>query len=98
MIEDRYEAIKRPLRSLEACIVRSPIRRTNVVDRRWRFVQLGGELHVPAAQVTFDNFNLVVAGIKGAIAVGVDLLFDTLMVSALDEVSAEYGLLAESVS
>ena len=47
---------------------------------------------------TFDNFNLVVAGVKGAIAVGVDLVYDTLTVPALDEVSAVYGLLAESVS
>ena len=47
---------------------------------------------------TFDNFNLVVAGVKGSIAGGIDLVFDTLMVSALDEVSTEYGLLAEAVS
>ena len=47
---------------------------------------------------TFDNFNLVVAGVKGAMAVGVDLVYDTLTVPALDEVSAVYGLLAESVS
>ena len=47
---------------------------------------------------TFDNFNLVVAGAKGTMAAGVDLTYDTLMVPALDEVSAEYGLLAESVS
>jgi microcin C transport system substrate-binding protein len=47
---------------------------------------------------TYDNFNLVVAGVKGSIAVGTDLISDTLMVSALDEVSTEYGLLAEAVS
>src|SRR3954449_9179728 len=47
---------------------------------------------------TFDNFNMVVAGVKGSLAAGIDLVFDTLMVSALDEVSTEYGLLAESVS
>jgi microcin C transport system substrate-binding protein len=47
---------------------------------------------------TFDNFNLVVAGVKGSLAGGVDLIFDSLMVSALDEVSSEYGLLAEAVS
>ena len=47
---------------------------------------------------TFDNFNLVVSGVKGSLAGGVDLLFDTLMTSSMDEVSAEYGLLAESVS
>src|SRR5216110_3527330 len=43
---------------------------------------------------TFDNFNLVVAGVKGSLVAGIDLVYDTLMVSALDEVSTEYGLLA----
>src|SRR5262249_7175351 len=47
---------------------------------------------------TFDNFNLVVAGVKGALAGGIDLILDTLMAPALDEVSTEYGLLAEAVS
>ena len=47
---------------------------------------------------TFDNFNLVVAGVKGSLAAGIELLYDTLMASALDEVSTEYGLLAEAVS
>ena len=47
---------------------------------------------------TFDNFNMVVGGVKGAIAAGIGNIYDTLMASALDEVSTEYGLLAESVS
>ena len=47
---------------------------------------------------TFNNFNMVVAGVKGELAVGIDLTFDTLMTSALDEVSTQYGLLAESVA
>jgi microcin C transport system substrate-binding protein len=47
---------------------------------------------------TFDNFNLVVSGVKGTLANGVGLIYDTLMTGALDEVSAEYGLLAEAVS
>ena len=47
---------------------------------------------------TFDNFNIVVAGVKGNISSGVDLVYDTLMVAAMDEVSTEYGLIAESVS
>jgi microcin C transport system substrate-binding protein len=47
---------------------------------------------------TFDNFNMVVAGVKGSIATGIDLIYDTLMTSALDEVATTYGLLAESVS
>ncbi len=46
----------------------------------------------------FDNLNMVVAGVKGALAQGVDLLHDTLFVSSLDEVASVYGLLAESVS
>src|SRR5262245_17788006 len=47
---------------------------------------------------TFDNFNLVVGAVKGSPAAGLDLIYDTLMVSALDEVSTEYGLLAEGVT
>ena len=47
---------------------------------------------------TFDNFNIVVSGVKGTIAAGLNEIYDTLMIGALDEVSAEYGLLAESVS
>jgi microcin C transport system substrate-binding protein len=47
---------------------------------------------------TYDNFNIVVAGVKGSIAAGLDQIYDTLMTPALDEVSTEYGLLAESVS
>jgi microcin C transport system substrate-binding protein len=47
---------------------------------------------------TFDNFNVVVRGVKGVIVAGIDSVYQTLMVPALDEVSAEYGLLAESVS
>lgn len=46
---------------------------------------------------TFDNLNRVVAGLKGSIAAGIALIDDTLMESAQDEVSTEYGLLAESV-
>ena len=47
---------------------------------------------------TFDNFNTVVAGVKGSIAEGTELLIENLMTSAYDEVSTEYGLLAEAVS
>ena len=46
---------------------------------------------------TFDNFNTVVAGVKGSIAIGTDLFIETLTTSSLDEVSTEYGLLAEAV-
>jgi microcin C transport system substrate-binding protein len=47
---------------------------------------------------TFDNFNLVVAGLKGSIAMGTSMLSDSLMVSPLDEVSTDYGLIAEAVT
>ena len=46
----------------------------------------------------FDNFNMVVAGIKGSLVLGIDLVYETLFVPALDEVSSEYGLLAEAMS
>jgi microcin C transport system substrate-binding protein len=47
---------------------------------------------------TFDNFNLVVAGVKGSLAAGVGLIYESLMTQSLDEVSTEYGELAEVVS
>jgi microcin C transport system substrate-binding protein len=36
---------------------------------------------------TYDNFNIVVDGVKGTLALGLDLNYDTLLVPALDEVS-----------
>jgi microcin C transport system substrate-binding protein len=47
---------------------------------------------------TFDNFNLVVAGVKGSLASGLELVNESLTAPALDEVSTEYGLLAEAIS
>jgi microcin C transport system substrate-binding protein len=47
---------------------------------------------------TFDNFNIVVSGVKGSLATGIELIYDSLMISALDEISTEYGLLAEGAS
>jgi microcin C transport system substrate-binding protein len=47
---------------------------------------------------TFDNFNSVVSGVKGSLAAGIDLVYETLLVSSLDEISSGYGLLAEAVS
>lgn len=47
---------------------------------------------------TYDNFNMVVAGVKGTLALGIDFIYDTLLVPALDEVSSAYGLIAEAVS
>jgi microcin C transport system substrate-binding protein len=47
---------------------------------------------------TFDNFNIAVAGIKGAIAPAASLIYETLMTRSQDEVATEYGLLAEAAS
>ena len=47
---------------------------------------------------TFDNFNVAVAGVKGSLAFAVQLIYESLMTPSLDEVSTEYGALAESVS
>src|SRR5215475_2986247 len=44
---------------------------------------------------TFDNFNPVVSGVKGVVALGIGGIFDSLATRALDEVSCDYGLLAE---
>jgi microcin C transport system substrate-binding protein len=51
-----------------------------------------------AAPGTFDNFNGVVAGVKGTLATSIDLIYETLLVSSLDEVASGYGLLAEAIS
>jgi microcin C transport system substrate-binding protein len=47
---------------------------------------------------TFDNFNIVVAGVKGSIADEIRLIYDTLLARSLDEPSSSYGLLVESVA
>jgi microcin C transport system substrate-binding protein len=47
---------------------------------------------------TYDNFNLAVAGVKGSLSVGITFIYNQLMADSLDEVSTEYGLLAEAVS
>jgi microcin C transport system substrate-binding protein len=47
---------------------------------------------------TFDNFNMVVAGVKGSLGNGLELVNESLTTPALDEVSTEYGLLAEAIS
>jgi len=57
----------------------------------------GGMVRLSASG-TYDNLNLVVAGVKGNLGAGLQLVVETLMTEALDEVSTEYGLIAESVS
>lgn len=56
----------------------------------------GGQVRLGAIG-TFDNFNPVPEGVKGSLAPIGDL-FEALTTSALDEVSTQYGLLAESMS
>lgn len=46
---------------------------------------------------TFDNFNEVVAMVKGNLAMGTTFFNETLMTPSFDEVSTEYGLLADAV-
>jgi microcin C transport system substrate-binding protein len=65
------------------------------------YVNAGAPKGGVARQVTlgtYNNFNLVVAEVKGTLAAGADMIYDSLMLPALDEVSSEYGLLAEAVS
>ncbi|WP_316174995.1 MULTISPECIES: extracellular solute-binding protein [unclassified Bradyrhizobium] len=45
---------------------------------------------------TFDNFNPVIAGVKGSIAVGTGYIYESLTARSLDEPATEYGLLAEA--
>jgi len=47
---------------------------------------------------TFDNFNIAVAGIKGNIAAAATQVYETLMARSLDEVTTQYGLLAEGAA
>jgi microcin C transport system substrate-binding protein len=47
---------------------------------------------------TFDNFNVVIMGLKGSIAGGVAQIYDTLLIDPSDEVASMYGLLAEQVT
>jgi microcin C transport system substrate-binding protein len=47
---------------------------------------------------SFDNFNPVVAGLKGDFAEGVGLIHETLTVQSQDETETAYGLLAEAAS
>jgi microcin C transport system substrate-binding protein len=49
------------------------------------------------AQGGFDNFNIVVSGLKGDIEGGVQQIYDTLMTESSDEPFSSYGLLAEAV-
>ncbi len=54
----------------------------------------GGLLRL-STEGSFDSLNLV--PVRGTAAAGLTLLYDALMVQSFDEVSTEYGLLAEAV-
>jgi microcin C transport system substrate-binding protein len=47
---------------------------------------------------TFDNFNIVIQGLKGSIAGGATLINQTLTTRSQDEPSTAYGLLAEAAA
>ncbi len=47
---------------------------------------------------SFDNFNPVISEVKGNLAAGIAQgVYETLLTSSLDEISTEYGLLAEAI-
>ena len=47
---------------------------------------------------TFDNFNLVVEGVKGSLASPVSLIYEELTKQSLDEAEVSYGQLAEAAA
>jgi microcin C transport system substrate-binding protein len=51
-----------------------------------------------SASGTFDNFNVVIDGLKGSLAGGVNLIYESLMVEPYDEVASMYCGLAEQVT
>jgi microcin C transport system substrate-binding protein len=57
----------------------------------------GGSVRQSAAG-TYDNFNIVTQGVKGNLAAGIELIYDTLLLPSLDEPSSLYSLLAEAMS
>src|SRR5215469_8402326 len=47
-------------------------------------------------QGTFDNFNIVVQGVKGSLANGAALIVEALTTRSLDEPLTSYGVLAKA--
>jgi len=69
--------------------------------KHFEYVNVGAPKTGTARQIalgTFDNFNTAIAGVKGSIVAGINLIYETLLASSLDEVSSGYCLLAEAVS
>jgi microcin C transport system substrate-binding protein len=56
----------------------------------------GGTVRL-SANGTFDNFNPVVSEVKGSLAAGISIIYQSLTIASLDEVSSEYGLIAEAL-
>src|ERR1051325_2267213 len=57
----------------------------------------GGNIRLLAVG-TYDNFNLVVAGLKGQLAGGINLIYNQLFTPASDEVATQYGLVADAAN
>ena len=49
------------------------------------------------AQGGFDNFNIIVSGLKGDLENGIQQIYDPLMTQSSDEPFTSYGLIAEAV-
>ena len=49
------------------------------------------------SQGGFDNFNIVVSGLKGDLEGGIQQIYDTLTTESSDEPFSSYGLLAEAI-
>jgi microcin C transport system substrate-binding protein len=47
---------------------------------------------------SYDNFNMVTEGARGNLAIGIELIYDTLLLPSMDEAASAYGLLAEAVA
>jgi hypothetical protein len=47
---------------------------------------------------SYDNFNMVTEGARGNLGIGIELIYDTLLLPSMDEASSAYGLLAEAVA
>ncbi|MGP9820250.1 extracellular solute-binding protein [Salinarimonas sp. NSM] len=50
-----------------------------------------------AAMGTFDNFNYMLAGVRGNLGAGLGLVYETLMTPSMDEPLTDYGLIAEAM-
>lgn len=56
---------------------------------------VGGTYSTGVAEITFDSFNRFI--LKGNPAIGLPLIFDSLMTGSYDEADAMYGLVAKSI-